>query len=217
MSAEDEPPRTSRRFSVEEARKRAEGALHKSEFILSRAYGLLRDPAKEWAQIRDERTTIPHILIGYVAPLAAVLPLCDIIGRYVFGQRIGETVERPAFVEALVNGVVFWLVSVALAGLLGLLINSLAGNFDSDRDELAAQKIAAYSLTPFFLSGVFFLWPPLWWVSVFALAAAAYLTYRGLPILMKTPEDRALGFAAAATIAGMVAAVVLLALASCVT
>jgi hypothetical protein len=61
------------------------------------------------------------------------------------------------------------------------------------------------------------LWPPLWWLSLFALAAAVYLMYRGLPILMKAPEEQALSYAATVTVAGMLAGVVLFSLASCVT
>ncbi len=217
MTEEDAEKPAARRFSVEGAKKQAQDALHKSEFILSRAYGLFKNPKAEWEQIRAEQTTIPSILIGYVAPLAAIPPLCDILGRYVFGQRVGEAMERPALVDALTNAVVFWLVAVALVGLLGLLINTVAQHFDAEQNELAAQKVAAYSLTPAFLSGVFSLWPPLWWLSLFALGAMVFLMYRGLPILMKAPEDRALGYAATVTIAAMVAGIVLLSLASCVT
>ncbi|MCR6646176.1 MAG: YIP1 family protein [Terricaulis sp.] len=220
MASDDQhtdKPAAPRRFSVENAKKQAEEALHKSEFILSRAYGLFKDPKGEWAQIRDEKTTIPHILIGYVAPLAAIPPICDILGRYVFGQRVGEVMERPAFVDAITNGVVFWLVAIALVGLLGFILNAVAPHFDADQDELSAQKVAAYALTPAFLSGVFSLWPPLWWLSLFALAAMVFLMYRGLPILMKAPEDRALAYAATVTIAAMVSGIVLLSLASCVS
>lgn len=217
MSDDDSEKPAARRFSVEGAKKQAEEALHRSEFILSRAYGLFKNPKSEWEQIRAEKTSIPSILIGYVAPLAAIPPVCDILGRYVFGQRIGEALERPAFVDAIVNGVVFWLVAIALVGLLGYLINAVAAHFDAEQDDLAAQKVAAYSLTPAFLSGVFSLWPPLWWLSLFALAAMVWLMYRGLPIMMKAPEDRALGYAATVTIAAMVSGIVLLSLASCVT
>ena len=41
---EDAPPR---RFTTADARQKA-------EFILSRAYGLLRNPTAEWEQIRAE-------------------------------------------------------------------------------------------------------------------------------------------------------------------
>lgn len=201
-----------RRFTMDDARAKAEEALHKSEFILSRAWGLLTEPAKEWAQIRDERTTIPNILIGYVAPLAAIPPICDLIGSSLFNRLLSV---EPG--EALVRAVVTWLVSIALVAFLGILINALAQNFDADRDDLAAQKVAAYSLTPSFLSGVFSLWPPLWWLSLIALGAMVFLMYRGLPILMKAPADRALGYAATVTIAALVSGIVLFSLAGCVT
>ncbi|ANP45246.1 hypothetical protein ATE48_04585 [Candidatus Viadribacter manganicus] len=212
MSADNEntPPK-GHRFNVEEARARAEQALRKSEFILSRAYGLLREPKKEWEQIKAEETTIPRILIGYVAPLAAIPPVCDLIGSALFNRLL--TIEPG---EALVRAVVTWVVSIGLVYFLGVLVNVLADTFDGDRNELNAQKIAAYSLTPSFLSGVFSLWPPLWWISLFALAAMVYIMHRGLPILMKSPEDRALSYAASVTVAALVAAIVLFSLASCV-
>ncbi len=76
MSADDHDriEEAPRRFSVEQARARAEQAYRKSEFILSRAFGLFREPKKEWEQIRAEETTVPNILLGYVAPLAAIPP-----------------------------------------------------------------------------------------------------------------------------------------------
>ena len=212
MSADNEntPPKGPR-FNVEDARERAQQALRKSEFILSRAYDLLRQPKKEWEQIKAEETTIPNILIGYVAPLAAIPPVCDIIGSALFNRLL--TIEPG---EALVRAVVTWVVSIGLVYFLGVLVNVLADTFDGDRNELNAQKIAAYSLTPAFLSGVFSLWPPLWWISLFALAAMVYIMHRGLPILMKAPEDRALSYAASVTVAALVAAIVLFSLASCV-
>ena len=213
MSAENpEQPGGQQRFSFEAARQRASQAMRKSEFILSRAYGLFRDPKGEWRQIRDEETTIPNILIGYVAPLAAIPIVCDLIGSSLFNHLLQV---EPG--QAIIRAVITWIVSIALVAFLGILINAVAANFDADRNDLAAQKIAAYSLTPAFLSGVFSLLPWLWWVSLFALAAMVFLMYRGLPILMKAPEGRALGYAATVTIAVMVAGIILFSLSSCIT
>lgn len=49
MSAEQE----GKRFSIENARARAKEAFQKSEFILSRAWGLVSNPKAEWEQIRS--------------------------------------------------------------------------------------------------------------------------------------------------------------------
>ena len=51
MSADNEntPPRGPRfNLNVEDARVRAQEAVRKSEIIFTRAYGLLREPKKEW-------------------------------------------------------------------------------------------------------------------------------------------------------------------------
>lgn len=211
MTADNEnEPRNGPRFNTEEARARAQEALRKSEIIFTRAYGLLREPKKEWEQIRAEQTTVPNLMIGYVAPLAAIPPVCGLIGGLIFDPLMVGSVGN-----AIISVVVTWIVSVALVFLLGLLINTLADQFDADRNEIGAQKIAAYSITPAFLSGLFSLWPPLWWISLFALAAMVFIMYRGLPILMKAPEDRALSYAASVTIAAAVAGIILFALASC--
>ncbi|MBS0385801.1 MAG: DUF1282 family protein [Proteobacteria bacterium] len=213
MTADNnQQPEAPKRFTPEAARQYAQAARRKSEFILSRCYGLFRDPKEEWRQIRDEETTVPNILIGYVAPLAAIPPVCGVLGALMFQRQ-----QLGSLDQELVSVVITWMVSVALVGFLGVLINVIAPNFDAEQNDLAAQKIAAYSMTPAFLSGVFSLLPWLWWVSLFALAAMVFLMYRGLPILMKAPEDRALGYAATVTIAVMVAGIVLFALSSCIT
>ena len=209
---DNQPESAPKRFSIDAARQQADAAYRKSEFILSRAYGLFRDPAAEWEQIRAEETTVPNILVGYVAPLALIPPVCDLVGSTLFNHMLQI---EPG--QAILRAAITWVVSVAFVFLLGILINTLAETFEADKNDLAAQKIAAYSLTPSFLSGVFSLWPPLWWLSLFALAAMVFLMYRGLPILMKAPAERALGYAASVTIAAAVGGVVLFSLASCAT
>ena len=211
--AEAPPARHDR---AEMLRHGAQEARHKAEFILSRCYGLLKSPDAEWEQIRAEETNIPKILIGYVAPLAVIPPLCGVLGSLLFGNSYGGQVVRPDFDTALIGAVLSFAVSIALIFLLGILINAVAENFDADRNEIQAQKVAAYSMTPAFLSGIFSLWPPIWWLSILAIAASAFLLYRGLPILMKAPEDRALGYASMVGVAGLVAFIILFSVSSCV-
>jgi hypothetical protein len=189
----------------------------KAEFILSRTWGLVRDPRAEWEQIRDEETNIPSILFGYVLPLAAIPPLCGAIGSLAFGEHYGDAVVRTPVATILVSAIVTLFASVALVYLLGILINTVAENFDAEKNEIASQKIAAYAMTPAFMSGVFSLWPPLWWVSLIGIGMTAFLIYRGLPILMKAEPERALGYTTTVMIAGLIAFIVLFALAGCVT
>ena len=209
MSADHEPKPA--RFSVEEARARAQEAIRKSEFILSRAYGLMREPKKEWEQIRAEETTIAHILIGYVAPLAAIPIVCDLIGQSVFNNAL-----QVDFGQALIRAVITWLISIGIVFFLGIVVNVAAESFEAEKNDLAAQKIAAYAYTPAFLSGVFLLWPPLGWLPMLALAWGVFIMYRGLPVLMRAPQETSLGYAATVTIAAMIGTVILLAVAAVV-
>jgi hypothetical protein len=56
-----------------------------------------------------------------------------------------------------------------------------------------AHKLAAYGSTAGFLAGVFTIFPPL---SILGLVGlySLYLLYVGLPKLMKTPEDKRVGY-----------------------
>lgn len=219
MSDNSEEPRPGRnRFNAEEARKQAEAARQKAEIIFSRAYGLFRDPRGEWEQIRAEETNVPSILLGYVAPLAAVPPVFGSLGTLIFGTSYGGQIVRSDPGTVLLGAVVTFLASVALVYFMGILINVIVENFEGEKDDLAAQKVAAYAMTPTFMAGFFSIWPP---VSLYAgligIAMTAFLLYRGLPPLMKCPPERAQGFTVTVMIAGLVAVIVLFSLSYCVT
>jgi hypothetical protein len=199
-------------FSVAEARARAQAAIRKSEFILSRAYGLMREPKKEWEQIRAEETTVANILIGYVAPLAALPIVCDLIGQSMFAHAL-----QLDFGQSLIRAMITWLISIGIVFFLGIVVNVAAESFEAEKNDLAAQKIAAYSYTPAFLSGVLLLWPPLGWLPLVALAWGVFIMYRGLPVLMRAPQESSPGYAATVTIAAMIGTIVLLAVAAAVS
>jgi hypothetical protein len=199
-------------FSVAEARARAQAAIRKSEFILSRAYGLMREPKKEWEQIRAEETTVANILIGYVAPLAALPIVCDLIGQSMFAHAL-----QLDFGQSLIRAMITWLISIGIVFFLGIVVNVAAESFEAEKNDLAAQKIAAYAYTPAFLSGVLLLWPPLGWLPLVALAWGVFIMFRGLPVLMRAPQESSPGYAATVTIAAMIGTIVLLAVAAAVS
>lgn len=194
------------------ARARAAEARAKAEFILSRAYGLLRHPKQEWEQIRDERTNAAAIMAGYVAPLAAIAPIAGMVGQLAF-----RTPGVPVSSGILTGAIVSFLVLAAVIFFLGILTNAVARHFEATPDELAALKLAAYAPTPALILGVVSLVPSLWWIALLGLPVTAYLIYRGLPVLMKCPEDRAQGYAATVLASGLAALILLLALSSCFT
>jgi hypothetical protein len=198
--------------AAQHARARADEARRKAEFILSRAYGLLVHPKREWEQIRDEETNAASIMAGYVAPLCAIAPIAGMVGQLAF--RAPGVAVSPGI---LTGAVVSFLVLVGVIFFLGVLTNAVARNFEATPDELAALKLAAYAPTPALLLGIVSLAPSLWWIALLGLPVTAYLIYRGLPVLMKCPDDRAQGYAATILASGLAALILLLALSSCFT
>jgi hypothetical protein len=69
---------------------------------------------------------------------------------------------------------------------LGLMIDLLAPVFGGRRDFGCAFKLAVYSYTPVWLAGIFLLAPGLRFLTLTAVYGA-YIVWRGLPLLMKSP------------------------------
>ncbi|MBN1128699.1 MAG: YIP1 family protein [Chitinispirillaceae bacterium] len=73
----------------------------------------------------------------------------------------------------------------------------------------SAAKVAVFSWTPALLAGVFGIIPMLSPLILIASLYSLYLFYAGLPVLMETPKDKAIGYFAvviAVSIAVLIAA-----------
>ncbi len=185
--------------------------------IAARAWALIVDPGAAWRTIAEEPPNLRDLFLGYVAPLAAIPALCGLIGGLAFGgANVNGVLIRPAPGQALVNAALLFASTLAAIYLVGLIIDLLAETFSARRNRDQAMKLSAYSATPLLLAGVFGLYPPIGLLSVLGLYAA-FVLYRGLPILMGAAPEKALGYAAATVVSGVVLVVVLAALSSCVS
>jgi hypothetical protein len=163
--------------------------------ILERTYRILRAPATEWPIIETEKTDESYELMIYIATLAAIPSVSGLIGFCIIGVGVpGVGTVRLPVVPGLLGAVFAFLVSFALIYLLAVLINLLAGRFGAVKNASAALKVAAFSYTPVWITGVFLLVPGLRFLTVFGLYGA-YLLWRGLSLVMKTPEDKVASYA----------------------
>src|SRR5205809_448836 len=80
----------------------------------------------------------------------------------------------------------------------------LAPGFGGQKNDVQALKVAAYASTPMWLSGVFSIYARLVMVGVIVSAYSLYLLFVGLPILMKVPQNRSMGYTAVVIIAAVV-------------
>jgi hypothetical protein len=171
--------------------------------LVQRVKNILVQPQAEWPVIAAEPSTIGSIYRNYVAILAAIGPICLLIGVLVFsGGGFGLfRFMGSAFIGYAVAKYLLTLVGVYL---LALIIEALAPTFGGTKDRLAAFKLAAYSMTPAWVAGVLLLVPSLSILVGLAGLYGIYLFYLGLPILMKPAADKSIAYVAASVVAAVI-------------
>ena len=172
--------------------------------LLQRVKNILLAPRTEWPVIRGEPATVQGIYTGYLCLIALVPAIAGFIGLSLVGVGgFGVSFKVP-IVSGLVNMVVGYVLWLATAYLLALIVNALAPTFGGQKDMLAAFKVVAYSLTAAWLGGIFTVLPALSMLGLLAALYSIYLLYTGLPVLMQSPPDKAVGYTAVTVLCGFV-------------
>jgi hypothetical protein len=166
--------------------------------LLERIKNIVLQPRHEWAAIAPEPTSTAQLYTGYVMPMAAFAALMSFLHTSVIGVSVPFAgVIRTPIGSGLTAAIFSF--GLALLGLflVGLIINALAPTFAGISDQRQALKVAAYSFTPAWLSALLALSPVLpmllQWIALFY---GIYVLYLGLPVLMRSPKERALGYTA---------------------
>ena len=168
------------------------------ETLTSRVKGMLLEPRATWKEIDGEFTKPGEIWAKYVIPLAAIGPIAGAIGMTIFGERIAftsltNTVTLTTAIERAIGG---YVVGLLVVFILSRVISLLAPGFGGQRNDVQGLKVAAYASTASWIGGIFLLIPALALVSLIFSIYSLVLLYIGLPILMKVPQDRAMGYTA---------------------
>lgn len=182
----------------------------------ARIRGLLLTPTAEWAEIAAERPTLRQLFMRWALPLTLVFFLAPQLGAIAFPAQIDGRAVAPSLASALYTAFVGTVLMLGTVWALAWLIDYFAQAFGGKRNPEQAMKLAVYSGTGLWLSGLVGLAPPLVLLGAFGVVSI-YTLYRGLPVLMQTPQDKTLPYAASVVGAAAVMAVVLMALSSCMT
>jgi len=167
--------------------------------LISRIKGILLQPKTEWLRIDGEFATTSSLFTKYAMILAAIGPICSLLG----GQLMPVMGMKVPIVGALVVAVVSYALSLLGVFLLGLIINALAPSFGGTSNKIQALKVAVYSWTASWLAGVFGIIPMLGILAIVGLYSF-YLLFVGLPILMRVPEDKKIAYFAVTVLIGIV-------------
>jgi len=177
--------------------------------LVERAKAILLTPHKEWPVIEAESSSTASLYTGYIIPLAAIPAVASFIGLSVFG--FGPLLKVPIG-TGLTGAVVRYLATLAGVYILALIIDALAPSFGGQKSQIQALKLAAYSSTASWLAGIFMIIPSLGILSIVGLYSL-YLLFIGLPVMMKSPQDKSLGY----TVVVILCAIVLFAIVGAIT
>jgi len=171
--------------------------------LVERVKNILISPKTEWPRIDAEPATIGGIFTSYVLILAAIGPIATLIGQQVFGMSFLGVSYKPPLGFTIATCVLTYVLSLVSIYVLSLIIDALAPNFGGTKDPVKAFKVAAYSWTAAWVAGIFGIIPQLAILSIVGLYSL-YLLYLGLPVLMKAPQDKAVGYTVVTIVVALV-------------
>jgi hypothetical protein len=172
--------------------------------LVDRVKRILLSPRTEWEVIDTEPTTPAALYTGYIMPLAAIGPIAQVIGYSVFGITIPFMgTYRVPIGSAITSAVVTYVLTLVATYVLALIIDALAPTFSGQRSQIQALKVAAYSSTASWVAGIFALIPGFRLLAILGVYSL-YLLYLGLPVVMKSPREKALGYTAVVIVAAIV-------------
>jgi uncharacterized membrane protein YdcZ (DUF606 family) len=162
--------------------------------LIDRIKNIILSPKTEWPVIETEPTTIAQLYKGYVIPLVAFSALMSFVRLSIVGIGFWRMPVLTGLAYALVS-FVFGLLGLYV---FGWLIDMLAPAFSGQRDRRQAVKTAAYAFTPGAIGAVFVLLGGLGRpLHLVAAIWGIYLLYLGLPVLMRSPREKATAYTAA--------------------
>jgi hypothetical protein len=179
--------------------------------LIDRIKGICLKPNAEWPVIEAETTSTRELMLGYVAPLAAIGPAASFVGGVFIGRTLpilGTSYHVP-LVAGLTLAVTTYVLSLVGIFVLSLIINALAPSFGGQKNSAQALKVAVYSYTPAWVAGVLTILTSLSLLAALAGIYGLYLLYLGLPVLMKSPKEKSVGYTVVVVICAIVLSVVI--------
>jgi len=173
--------------------------------LIDRAKNIVLTPKTEWEAISSEQLSTGQLYKGYVAPLAGIGPIASFIGLSLVGVSLPLMGHyRMPFLSGLSTALVSYVFALIGVYLVSLIINALAPTFGGEKNPERALKVAVYASTPAWIAGALYILPGLSVLALLASLYGLYLLYLGLPVLMKSPTEKSIGYTAVVVICAFV-------------
>ena len=168
--------------------------------LVARVQAILLNPKTEWPVIEREPGEVGFLFTNYVAILAAIPAVCGFVGLLIIGGSL---------FSGLLGAIVGYILAFVGVYVMALIIDALAPSFNGQKNFGNALKLVVYSSTAAWLGGVFSLIPALSILGLLCGLYSLYLLYLGIPVLMKSPEDKSLIYTVVAVVCAIVVSIVI--------
>ncbi|MFC5743077.1 Yip1 family protein [Dyella tabacisoli] len=173
--------------------------------IIARVKAILTTPQTEWPAIAAEPASVTGLYSGYIAIVAALPAIASFIKGSLIGFSLFGVTVRTPFGMGIVGMVIGYVLSLALAYVMALIISALAPTFGGQKDQVQALKTVAYAWTAYWVAGVASIVPWLGWlIGILGGIYSIYLLYLGLPHTMKAAPEKAAGYTAVSVVIAVV-------------
>ena len=157
--------------------------------LVNRVKQILVSPKTEWQTIDGENDASMIVLTKYVLLLAAIPAIAAFIGYGIIGYSVlGHHFASISI--GIKQAIIQYISMVGGVYIIAFVIDILATNFGSQKNFDKAFSLVAYSYTPAFIGGIFYIYYSLSIIASLAGIYSLYLLYIGLTPMMKTPDDK---------------------------
>lgn len=178
--------------------------------MIERVKNILLQPKTEWETISTESTSAGDLYKSYIVPLAAIGPASSIIGMSLIGISLPFMgTFRVPLSSSIAHAVTSYVLTLVGVFIIALIIDALAPTFGGEKNQAQALKVATYASTPSWVAGIVMILPMLGFIALLAALYGLYLLYLGLPLLMKAPREKAIGYTAVVVVVTIVVMMVI--------
>jgi len=172
--------------------------------IIKRVIAILTKPKEEFEVIKNEQMSVADMYTKYAIILATIPAIAGFIGWVAIGKSFGFATLRIPVGRALVWAVLQYVMSLAAAYVLALIVDALAPSFGAQKDMNRSLKVVIFSYTASWVGGIFYLIPALSIIAAIAGFYTLYLLYTGLKSLKEVADDKITGYFVVTLIASVV-------------
>ncbi len=175
--------------------------------LIDRVKNIIMSPKTEW-QVIDGESGDTQEVFTYVAILAAIPAIIGLIFSLLLSRTLSELGISSGTI--IVSTVLGYILTFVIIYAVAYLTDALAPTFGGEKHLPSALKLIAYSYTPLWVASIFSFVPLIGFLIVLAgLVYTIYVLYLGVPVMMRAPQDKTVGYTIVIIIGGIITGLVI--------